>query len=337
MTATPRITVLMTLFNKGPYVEEAVQSVLAQSVEDLELLVVDDASTDHSVQRIQAIHDPRIRVITNPVNTGRAAAANRGYDAAAGEYIAVLDADDVMLPARLERQLAFMEANPDVGICGGAYQVLDKPGRVAVWPATDAECRSLLLFGDPLIYGSAFMRREVVEANALRCNAQWRWPGMDYLFTLSFQGHTRYANLPEPLIAYRMGGNNMRHGREPIADKARIIREVFRFFDLGLTEDQLELQLALHQSFPRPFTAERVHQLRAWKLHLIAENRLRKLFPEALFEAELERRWKRIFHQLADQDLGAALEHLRLSKGATGSQVSYLAKTTLNRWIGRKR
>lgn len=336
MDANPRVTVLMTLYNKGPWVEAALQSILAQSYTDFELLVVDDASTDDGLERVKAYTDPRIRILESTVNTGRANAANRGYDAARGEYIAVLDADDVMLPHRLERQFAFMEAHPEVGICGGAYVVLGDPGQVAAWPTTDAECRAKLLFGDPLIYGCAFMRRSVVENNTLRCDAQWRWPGMDYLFTLSFHAHTQYANLAGPVIAYRMGENNMRHGRDPLADKARIVQEVFRTFDIPLSTDQLELQLAFHQFFTRPFNARRVHLLREWQLHLVSENRKRKLFPAVLFEAELERRWKRLFHPLADQDLGAAMAHLRLSRSASPPKLSYLAKATLNRWAGRK-
>ncbi len=88
-----RVTVLMTLHNKGPFVEEAVRSVLASTLTDLELLVVDDASTDGGLDIVRGIHDPRIRILESAVNTGRAAAANRGLDAARGTFVAVLDAE----------------------------------------------------------------------------------------------------------------------------------------------------------------------------------------------------------------------------------------------------
>ncbi|MBS1940255.1 MAG: glycosyltransferase family 2 protein [Bacteroidetes bacterium] len=336
MQKAPRITVLMTLYNKGPYVEEAVRSVLAQTFADFELLVVDDASTDGGLDIVKAIGDPRIRILENAENTGRAAAANRGYDAASGEYIAVLDGDDVMFPERLAKQVAFMDSHPLIGISGGACQVLGEQGRSGHWPAADPECRAGLLFGDALLYGTAIMRRDVVEAHRLRCNTAWRWPGMDYLFTLSFHAFTRYGNLAEPLIAYRMGRNNMRHGRNPAEDKVRLIQEVFRQFNLPLTERELGLQLAFHEVLAEPFMAARVRELHDWKLKLACMNRDRGLFPETLFQAELDRRWRRLFHAFADHDLGAALAHLRLSGNWPKDRLTYLAKTTINRWVGRK-
>jgi glycosyltransferase involved in cell wall biosynthesis len=335
--ATPRVTVLMTLYNKGPWVEEAVQSVLAQTFTDFELLVVDDASTDGGLEKVKAIHDPRIRILECAVNTGRAAAANRGYDAARGEFVAVLDADDLMHPERLARQVAFLDAHPEIGLLGTACQAIGQQAHVGRWPATNEECQAKLLFGDPALYPSTLIRRSIVEEHHLRCNVEWRHPGMDYLFLFSFGPFTRYANLPDVLMYYRMGENNMRHGRDPVEVKGRIIREVFRLSGIAINGDQLELQLALHDLFRQPFDATRVKALHLWTKKLAHINRERHLFPEALFEAELQHRWQRLFHRFADHDLGAALAHLRLSGRWPLPRLMYLAKATINRWTGRRR
>lgn len=338
MAAAPvKVTVLMTLYNKAPFVAEAVRSILNGTFTDLELLVVDDASTDGGLAVVKAIADPRIRTLESPVNTGRAAAANRGYDAARGEYVAVLDADDLAHPERLARQVAFMDAHPEVGISGTAYQVLGQETPIVCWPATDAECRAKLLFGDPVLYGSSIIRRSVIEQHALRCDPTWRHPGMDYLFTVRFSPHARYANLPEALLYYRMGANNMRHARNPLEDKRRLIQEVFRTFDLPMTDAELDLELALHELFRVPFTTKRVEELHLWIQRLAALNRARRLFPADLFEAELERRWKRLFHTFADHDLGAGLAHMRLSGRWPKDRSIYMAKATFNRWTSRKR
>ncbi|HRH38589.1 MAG TPA: glycosyltransferase family 2 protein, partial [Flavobacteriales bacterium] len=159
----PRVTVLTTLYNKGAFVEDAIRSVLASSFADFELLVVDDASTDDGLLRARAFTDPRIRILTSETNTGRADAANRGYDAARGEYIAVLDADDIAAPDRLEKQVAFLDAHPEVGVCGSYAQTFGIRDHIATWPLTDEEARGLLLFQDPLLYGSAIIRRSVLE------------------------------------------------------------------------------------------------------------------------------------------------------------------------------
>ena len=92
----PRITVLMTYCNEGTYVQEALESVLRSTFTDFELLVVDDASRDDGLAFIRAFADTRLRILESTVNTGRAAEANRGYDAALVEYMATLDADDIM-------------------------------------------------------------------------------------------------------------------------------------------------------------------------------------------------------------------------------------------------
>ena len=338
MPATPvKVTVLMTLYNKVAYVAEAVRSILNNSFRDFELLVVDDASNDGSLGVVKAIDDPRIRILESPVNTGRAVAANRGYDAARGEYVAVLDADDIAHPERLAKQVAFMDAHPEVGACGSEFQILGGPARKPVRPATDRECRAFMLFGDPVHYQTSMLRRSVLEEHRIRCNAEWRLPGMDYLFILGIAPHAAYANLHEPLLIYRMGENNMRHGRDPVEDRARLIQEVFHVFDLPMTANELELQLALHELFRVPFTARRVEELRAWIERLASMNRERQLFPEDLFGAELERRWKRLFHHFADHDLGAGLAHMRICGQWPKDRSIYMAKATLNRWTGRKR
>ena len=338
MPAAPvKVTVLMTLYNKAPYVAEAIQSILNSSFTDLELLVVDDASTDGGLELVKAIGDPRIRILESAVNTGRAAAANRGYDAARGEYVAVLDADDIAHPERLAKQVAFLDAHPEVGAVGTPVQVLGGTESMYVRPADNADCRALMLFTDPVLYQTSMLRRSVLEQHKLRCNAEWRLPGMDYLFILSIGPHAAYGNLQEPLLIYRMGDNNMRHGRNPLADKAALNKEVFRFFGLPITDREVQLQMALHDVYDLRFTSASVREMRAWVDRLTQMNRERGLFPLELFEAELERRWKHVYHPIADTNLGASLTHLRLSRSRPGDRLVYLAKATVNRWLGRGR
>lgn len=335
-TAVPRVSVLMTLYNKGAFVEEAARSVLNGSYTDIELLIVDDASTDDGVSNVQRIRDPRIRVLLSSNNTGRGATANRGFNAARGEYIAILDADDIAHPERIARQVALMDAHPEVGACGSAYQVLGDTAAVHRWPSTDRECRAGMLFGDPVIYGAAMFRRSVIEEHHLRCDAAWKDPGMDHLFVLSVGPHARYANLPEVLIYYRKGENNMRHGRDPVEDRRKLVRAVLRSFRIDHSEAQLELQLAFHDVLSGPYDGQRVHGLWAWKLELARMNRERGLFPVDLFEAQLDHRWQRLFHRFADQSVAAALAHSRLSNVWSLDRSVYLIKTTINRWSKRR-
>lgn len=337
MEAAPaRVTVLITLYNKGAYVAETVQSVLSSTFTDFELLVVDDASTDDGLAVVRHIGDPRIRILESPVNTGRAAAANRGYDHARGEYVAVLDADDLMDPERLAKQVTLMDAHPEVGVCGSWSRMMDDPLQLVRMPFTDEVCRSVMLFGMPVLYPAAMIRRAVLEDNRLRCAADWRLPGMDHLFMLHIGTHAAYANLQEPLLTYRMGENNMRHGRDTVEDRFALERELFRFFKIPATDAEVGSHLAFHNLFRKPFNAADVRALWTWKNKLGNINREREIFPTKLFQAELERRWERLFHRFAEQDLGAAMAHLRLSGHWSPGRLAYFGKVAINRWLDRK-
>lgn len=122
-----RVTVLIAVHNGGAFLAEAVDSVLAQTYRDFELLIVDDASTDGAIARLRA--DSRIRVVRNERNLGQVPSLNLGLAEARGSYIARLDADDAMRPTRLERQVAILDAEPAVGLVGTWMEVVDETGR----------------------------------------------------------------------------------------------------------------------------------------------------------------------------------------------------------------
>ncbi len=115
----PLVSVVMPVYNAGEYLRPAVESILAQTHRTLELIVVDDGSTDGAVERLADIADPRVRVI-HQENAGKSVAMNTGIDAALGEFVAVQDADDLSAPVRLERQIAALRADPDLAavFCG---------------------------------------------------------------------------------------------------------------------------------------------------------------------------------------------------------------------------
>lgn len=330
-----KVSVLMTLYNKGPWVREAVESVLGQTFTDFELLVVDDASTDDGLARVKAIGDPRIRIIESAENTGRAAAANRGYDAARGAYVAVLDADDLMHPERLAKQVAFLDAHPEVGAVGSWSEVVGQPDRVIRVPEDDAGCRGIMYFGMPVLYPACMLRRSVLEEHGLRCDPEWLLPGMDRLFMLRIGRHTRYANLQQPLSSYRIGANNMRHGRSPADYRLPLERAIADVLGVPISEEELRLHVAFYRVLAGPYDAARVKRLWAWKQVLIARNAQLGLFTPGPFKAQLEHRWSRVFHLLADQGLGAGWMHLRLSGTWSLAQLGYLAKVTLRRWLGK--
>ena len=130
----PVVTVLMTVYNGSNYLNEAIESVLCQTLNNYEFLIVDDASTDNSIEIINSYKDSRINLIKNRKNIGQTASLNKGLAMAQGEYIARFDQDDVCLPKRFEEQVAFFKQNPSISIiCSREYSI-DKQGkRIGVW------------------------------------------------------------------------------------------------------------------------------------------------------------------------------------------------------------
>jgi hypothetical protein len=120
----------MTVYNGGEALSAAIESLLSQTLEDFELLVVDDASTDDSVETILSAGDPRIRLLRNEDNIGQVPSLNRGLAEARGAYVARLDHDDRCLPTRLERQVAVLDAEPGVALVGTWLDVVDERGAV---------------------------------------------------------------------------------------------------------------------------------------------------------------------------------------------------------------
>ena len=124
----PQVTVLLAVHNGEPYVREAVRSVLDQTFDDFELLVVDDASTDATTEIVEGFGDSRIRLLRNERNLGQVPSLNRGLREARGEYVARLDADDVCLATRLARQVEVLDSEPRVCLVGAWMQAIDDRG-----------------------------------------------------------------------------------------------------------------------------------------------------------------------------------------------------------------
>jgi glycosyltransferase involved in cell wall biosynthesis len=163
---TPRVTVLMSVYNGQRYVAEAVDSILAQTFADFELLIIDDASSDRTAEILASYDDPRIRVLRNETNLGLTKSLNRGLQEARGELIARHDADDRSHPERLAEQVAFLDAHPEAAVVGAQANHIDESGRKrgsSRHPLSAAASRFSMMFGSALVHGAAMFRRSIVR------------------------------------------------------------------------------------------------------------------------------------------------------------------------------
>lgn len=157
----PLVSVIVPAFNQATYLGEALQSVLDQSYEDLEVIVVDDGSRDRTPEVVNLIPDPRIRYIAHPRNMGSSAARNTGLNAAAGEIIAFLDADDRFHPDKLQSHVSFLQRHPDVGVSYGARFETDSAGNyLSIWRPPSSVALPDLVIGFPFNPSDMVLRKE---------------------------------------------------------------------------------------------------------------------------------------------------------------------------------
>jgi glycosyltransferase involved in cell wall biosynthesis len=203
---TPRITVAMSVYNNAPYLAHAIESIVAQTFTDFEFLIVDDGSTDDSAAIIErfARDDSRIRLIRQR-NAGLIASLNRIIGEARAPLIARMDGDDIALPERFERQLAFLDAHPDIGVLGTGCTCIDETGKPTIYKfdnvTSPEDVLADLKNGPPLCHPSVVMRRDAVRAVGGYHRAYKHCE--DYDLWLRLSEHVQMANLPDRLLLYR--------------------------------------------------------------------------------------------------------------------------------------
>jgi len=228
---SPRISVVVPAYNCAPYIRAAVSSVLGQTFSDLEVIVVDDGSTDATIHELSTFSDPRLIVIRNPTNQGVSRATNAGVGRARGEYLAALAADDLWLPTKLERQLAHLESSPDLDASYTWIQHIDATGkRLPTIERNDLgsnpvstllTSRRIKLACTLLIRRSAITRTALLDPR-LRTNEDW-----EYLLRLALAG-VRFAGVREPLTLVRQRPGSLSRSSMSMEDMCVALANVHR-------------------------------------------------------------------------------------------------------------
>ncbi len=230
------ITVLMPVFNGGAFLAGAISAILRQSLGDFELLIVDDGSTDKSLEIARSFRDPRIRIVENERNLGIVLTLNRGLDGAKTPWIARCDADDISHPRRLEKQYALALATPGVGFVGCHSRIVDPRGRVSGWARTATSHEAIcwdLCFRNPFAHSSAFFLREGADYQPVPA-------AEDYDLWSRISRSHRLSSVPQAMVDYRQHPDSImaKHGASTEATKHGGILEIMkanlqRFADRG--------------------------------------------------------------------------------------------------------
>ena len=197
------VSIVMPVYNTAAYLERTIRSIQAQTVRDWELLIINDASTDASFEILSrlALSDPRLKILNNPSRLGPAASRNRGIEAAAADWIAFCDSDDLWLPGKLERQLAAAwESGADM-LFSEAYCIDDKNNVLGRFSVPASLSRSRLLSGNAIKCSTVMVRKDQL----LRCPFEHDDLHEDYLCWMRLiDSGCRTLGIQEPLASYRL-------------------------------------------------------------------------------------------------------------------------------------
>ena len=227
-----KVSVIMAAYNGEAYIEESVRSILGQTFKNFEFIIVDDGSTDGTVEKIQQIDDPRLRIVRQG-NQGQTSALITGIQQAKGDLIARLDDDDCSLPDRLLRQVEFMNANPKVNLCGTRFK--EKHGESLLpqrvyFAQTNAEIKKVISFYNPFAHSSVMFRRDAYfkvggyDKNFIIC--------MDYDLWIRLMDVGEVYNIDEAFTVIRLHNNSvsMRQERLKILEGIEIRSRAYRKF-----------------------------------------------------------------------------------------------------------
>lgn len=280
----PRLSVLMCVYNGDQFIEEAVQSILVQTYSSFEFIIVNDGSTDRSAEILSSFGDPRMKIINNEVNRGLIRSLNIGLDAARGELIARMDADDISDPRRFEKQVAFFDNNSDVGVCGTWLKIIGEDD-LYTFPVSHDEIKVALLEYNPIAHPSVMFRTKVLKLSGSYYDIQF--PGAeDYELWTRAIFTTRFANIGETLLLYRKHGNQVtQNKKEEVNGTSQKIKiNLLKALEIDPSEREIVVHSFLFNGQFQEFRSTSIlKEADEWMYKIFLANRRLKQFDERLF------------------------------------------------------
>jgi glycosyltransferase involved in cell wall biosynthesis len=257
----------MPCFNVASFIGEAIESIIAQSHTDWELIIIDDASTDETKQIINSYTDKRIRMINLPTNVGNYAARNIGIKECKGKYIAMADADDVYQTDRIKLQYDYLESHEEIGGIGSNYYIMDEEGKIIreMKRACDNEDLKLhLLIDNYLLQSTLFVRKELLKKYSIRYDTKFHYAS-DYHFVFQCIKNFKIINIEKNLTNYRINKNGITSTKkiEQQSYASEIREQIIKFYFSSHLKNE---QIVIFCSFLSPSFTTMSYNL----THLIA-------------------------------------------------------------------
>lgn len=276
----PLVSVLMPCYNVEKYIEESMNSILNQTYRDIEIIAINDCSEDKTGTILECLanKDSRIRLINNEANLKLIETLNKGISLCNGEYIARMDADDIALPTRIEKEVDFLENHKDHDIVSTQFQAFHGNNIKHLYqhhsPLKDEELRAYMLFKSGICHPASMMRKRLFTELGLRFDTEYLHVE-DYALWSEAIYKTKLANLGESLLLYRIHRNQVSSLHESIQEKNK--KKVFKIhcLNLNLPSDErfLDIYASVAEAVPSQSSFKYLEECEGFMLSLLQKNR----------------------------------------------------------------
>ena len=282
------VSVVMSVFNGERYLNASVDSILGQTFRDFEFIIINDGSPDNTAEILGSYSDPRIIIVNNEVHVGLTKSLNKGLKLAKGKYIARMDADDISLPRRFEKQVAFMDATPEVGVCGTWLEAFCVDKRyICSYPEHHDDISAGMLFGGTIGHPTVMIRKEsILTLNEFYNEELACTQDAEYWARLGGLG-VKLANICEVLLKYRIHESSVSKVYNQL--QKSLAAKVIMLQLKGLGLDPTENEISTH--YIPSSDKEGIEKSAIWFDMIIEANRKTKIYSERSLSKALARRW----------------------------------------------
>lgn len=284
----PHVTVIMPVYNGASYIRDAIESIFRQTFGDFELLIIDDGSNDSSREIVSAFSDSRIRLVCNEANLGIEETLNRGLRLAHGKLIARMDCDDISLPSRLQRQVEFLDAHPEIVACGTWLKTFGSDSTEWKYPLDHEEVKARMLFLNSFPHAAAMLRKDALVSEGFFYRNDF--PGAeDYDLWVRLIGRHQLANIPEVLYLYRQYDQQITRANRDlkIASANRVRKAILEDFGVEMSDAEFQLHCKIALNIP----GYSLEAARTWLEKIDWANCQRQYFEQGALRKVLGRFW----------------------------------------------
>lgn len=305
----PLVSIVMAVYNGEKYLIETLKSLTNQNYKNIEIIIIDDCSSDHTEQIIKSYHDKRVIYYRNEKNMKLAYSLNKGISVAKGKYIARMDADDLCAPNRLNVQVAYLERHPEIDILGGNYKAFGNSHHSSNYPISHSEIRTTMLFENPLCHPTVMFRKDtIIEWYDGTC-----WAGQDYELWSRLIFKNKFHNLKDEILYYRVHEGQTLRVMGDLQKRGAMIARRRMFGNTSIQESDIDFLV----EFCTSSTCENLSELKHGCRLLEEIQRETDWIDVSVYKRYINRIvWDKVVHNSSGKEGKRLMEYAMLNYGA---------------------